>query len=157
MDDAALRTQVRTHGPRLTHWGARVPDVQAATQALAAQGIDRGPVRAATRMTPAGELRWQITVREDGQRLFGGCLPTLIQWGAVHPASTMPDSRVQLQQLTLAHPQADALQAALQAAGLSAQLNDGRLQVQPAPAAELRATLRTPRGTVTLSSSGDAS
>ena len=103
-------------------------------------------------MTPAGELRWKITVRDDGQRLLEGCLPTLIEWGATHPAATMSDSGVQLHQLTLAHPQAPTLEAALRAAGLAAPLKDARLQVLAAPMAELRATLRTPRGPVTLSS-----
>lgn len=153
MDDAALREQVRTHGPRLIHWVARVPDVLAATQALAAQGIDRGAVRPASRATPSGLLQWQITVRDDGQRLFGGCLPTLIQWGTVHPAATMADSGLCLHQLTLAHPQADALQAACRAAGLGALLKDGRLGMETASVAEVRATLLTPRGSVTLSSS----
>ncbi|MFD1712424.1 VOC family protein [Ottowia flava] len=153
MDDAALQAQVRQSGPRLIHWVARVPGVAAASAQLAALGLDRGPVRAATRMTPAGELRWQITVRDDGQRLLDGCLPTLIEWGAAHPAATMPDSGVQLQQLALAHPQAPALEAALRAAGLAAPLKDARLRVDAAPVAELRATLRTPRGLVTLSSS----
>ena len=152
MDDATLQAQVRQLGPRLIHWVARVPDVAAASAQLAALGLDRGPVRAATRMTPAGELRWQITVRDDGQRLLDGCLPTLIEWGATHPAATMPGSGVQLHQLTLAHPQAPALEAALRAAGLAAPLKDARLQVLAAPVAELRATLRTPRGPVTLSS-----
>ena len=154
MDDTALRAQVRAHGPRLIHWVARVPDVQAARQALAAQGIDRGSVRAASRAIPGGLLQWQITVREDGQRLLDGCLPTLIQWGAVHPAATMADSGLGLHQLTLAHPQTDTLESACRAAGLGAWLKDGRLGVEAAPVAALRATLRTPRGSVTLSSAG---
>ena len=37
-----------------------------------------------------------ITVRADGQRLFDGCLPTLIEWGDTHPAATMPESGVTL-------------------------------------------------------------
>ena len=44
--------------------------------------IDRGHVLEASRDTPAGRLAWQITVRDDGQRLFYGALPTLIEWGA---------------------------------------------------------------------------
>jgi hypothetical protein len=31
-------------------------------------------------------------VRPDGQRLVRGALPTLIQWGATHPADHLPDS-----------------------------------------------------------------
>ena len=94
------------HGPQLIHWVARVPDVRAAVAALAALGIDRGEVIQASRATPNGLLQWQITVRADGQRLFDGCLPTLIQWGDTHPAASMPESGVTLLSLSLRHPDA---------------------------------------------------
>lgn len=144
MDDERLRAQVRTHGPQLIHWVARVPDARAAVAALAAQGLARGEVLGASRMTPAGLLQWQIAVRPDGQRLLGGCLPTVIEWGAVHPASTLPASGVALQGLTLCHPQAERLQGALQALGLT------DVRVEPGPAAALQARLQTPRGEVVL-------
>ena len=144
-DDEGLREVVRAHGPRLTHWVARVPDLARATAALATQGIDRGEPLHASRMTPDGLLEWQIGVRPDGQRLFGGCLPTLIQWGAVHPAAGMPVSGLALQALDLRHPDAAGLQQALDAVGL------GGVAAIGAGNAALHATLHTPRGTVTLS------
>jgi hypothetical protein len=98
-------------------------------------------------MTPRGLLEWQIAVRDDGQRLFDGALPTLIQWGAVHPASGMPDSGITLQSLALCHPQADALRAALAGLGLS------HIEVQTGPA-NITAQLETPKGVVTLESKG---
>ena len=49
-------------------------------------GTERGRLLEASRDTPAGRLDWRITVRDDGQRLFYGALPTLIEWGATHPA-----------------------------------------------------------------------
>jgi hypothetical protein len=118
-----------------------------ALAAWAAQGIDRGPALAASRMTPRGLLEWQITVRDDGQRLFDGGLPTLIEWGSAHPAGNMPDAGVTLQSLTVHHPQADALRAAYQAIGLQ-----GVTIKQGTP--NLVATLRTPRGALTLESKG---
>ena len=148
MDDEALRATLRTHGPRLAHWVARVPDVELATTRLAAQGIDRGDVLRASRMTPAGLLEWQITVRPDGRRLMDGCLPTLIEWGAVHPAAGRPPSGLALQALTLRHPRAETLRAALAAAGLEG------VHVVPAPEPAIEARLATPRGSVTLSSAG---
>ena len=39
MDDAALREQVRAHGPRLIHWVARVPDLQEAAARLPPSGV----------------------------------------------------------------------------------------------------------------------
>ena len=146
MDDEVLRTAVRTHGPRLVHWVARVPDVANACAGLAVRGIDRGDVLRASRQTPAGLLEWKIAVRPDGRRLMEGCLPTLIEWGNVHPAAGMPASGLSLQSFSLRHPQADVLRGALGAVGL------GELAVTREDRPALQAVLDTPRGPVTLSS-----
>ncbi|CAN7230174.1 VOC family protein [Acidovorax delafieldii] len=147
MDDANLQGQVAQHGPQLIHWVASVPDVAAACTALSALDIDRGAVITASRPTPHGVLQWQITVRDDGLRLMDGCLPTLIQWGAVHPCDSLPASGVQLEQLALQHPQAATLQAACTAVGVAASV-----LVTQGTAPRLSALLRTPRGPVTLTS-----
>jgi len=145
MDNPALLQRVAQQGPQLIHWVASVPNIAAAVQTLAAQGIDRGPALEASRMTPNGLLQWQITVRDDGQRLFDGCLPTLIQWGSVHPTDSMPHSGVTLQSLQLSHPEAPALQAACRGIGLA------HIPVQPAPA-RITATLQTPKGLIDIHS-----
>lgn len=145
MDDSALQEQLRRDGPRLGHWAARVDDAQAAVARWKAQGIDRGAVIAASRPTPQGLLQWQITVREDGQRLYDGALPTLIQWGAVHPAAAMPASGVTLVSFSLQHPRADALATACRALDLPG------VSAQTGPA-QLRAQLHTPRGLVEICS-----
>ena len=149
MDDPTLRASVARDGPQLIHWVTRVPDIDAAVAALHAQGIDRGEVLAAQRPTPAGPLHWRISVRADGQRLFDGCLPTLIEWGACdtvpHPALSLPASGVRLQAVTLQHPLAEALRAACDAVGLhDIALSRG--------AARLSIHLATPLGPRTLSS-----
>ncbi|WP_296352193.1 VOC family protein [Ramlibacter sp.] len=146
MDHAQVREAVRTGGPRLAHVVAEVPDVEAAVAALRGQGIERGDAIAASRETPRGLLQWRITVRDDGQRLFNGCLPTLIQWGDVHPAAGMEASGLALQSLSVAHPDSAALRAACQAIGLDVVVTEG----PPC----LRAVLDTPRGRVTLESEG---
>ena len=143
LDDETLQARLRTQGPQLAHWVAEVPDLPQALATLSAQGIDRGQVVAASRPTPQGLLRWQISVRDDGQRLLGGCLPTLIQWGDTHPTQGMADQGVALESLALAHPQAGALRQALHAVGL------GGIPVHTGPA-RLQARLRTPRGPVDL-------
>jgi hypothetical protein len=145
MDDPALRERVVQTGPQLVHWVARVPALAAALQAWQQLGIDRGEARAASRPTPGGLLQWQISLRPDGQRLFDGCLPTLIEWGPHHPSTTMADSGLALQSLTLQHPQATLLQAACQAVGLDEVL------ISAGPA-RLIAQLATPRGPLTLHS-----
>lgn len=136
LDDPALRERLRREGPQLIHWVASVPDIDAACARLRALGIERGPVIDASRPTPQGLLRWRITVRDDGQRLFGGALPTLIQWGDTHPADGMTGADLGLQGLTLQHPDAGRLTAALTAIGL-----DG-VAVHTGPAG-LRADLTT--------------
>jgi len=145
LDDADVQARLRRKGPQLAHWVARVDDAQAAVAALKMQGIDRGEVITASRPTPQGLLQWQITVREDGQRLVDGTLPTLIQWGAVHPAAAMPASGVTLLSLDLQHPQADTLASAC----LALDLQD--VPVQPGPA-QLRARLQTPKGMIEICS-----
>lgn len=148
-DDAALRARLAAHGPQLAHWVARTADVHAAVSAWQALGIERGAPLPASRMTPHGLLEWQITVRDDGQRLFDGCLPTLIQWGSQHPAHRIADSALALRSLRLRHPEAAALTRALAAAGV----DSAAVRVE-AGAPALMALLDTPRGPVTLGDDG---
>ena len=154
MDDTALKAAVGM-APRLVHFVASTDDIQAARIALKSQGIDRGPAMPASRHSRKGVLHWQITVREDGQRLFNGALPTLIQWGKegeaeplrLHPRNSLPRSGVSLQSITVTHPTAAKLQAAYNAIGLTG------MSIQEGPA-NLRAMLNTPKGLVTLESGG---
>jgi hypothetical protein len=155
MDDALLQARVSQQGPQLVHFVASVSGVISGVKALAAQGLDRGHALEASRQTANGPLKWRITVRDDGQRLFYGTLPTLIQWGdagedpstATHPLDTMPASGVTLQSLRVSHPQHEKLLAAHTAIGLA-----GVTMTPGAP--NIVATLQTPRGLVTLQSKG---
>ena len=149
LDDEALRATLQRQGPRLIHFAARVPDAAKAVHALAGgtPGIDRGAVIEASRDTPAGRLEWRITVRDDGQRLMYGALPTLIQWGAVHPTDSMPAAPLELVSLAACHPRAELLREAYERIGLAG------VDVQRG-APNLVASLRTPRGLVTLESEG---
>lgn len=145
LDDAVMHARLAQHGPQLVHWVASVPDIGAAVAALKAIGIQRGPVVSASRQTPQGLLQWHVSVRDDGQRLFNGALPTLIQWNGTRPTAHMADSGITLRQLRLRHTGAAGLRAALQAIGL-----DGGPSVNDGPAG-LSAELDTPaRGRVTL-------
>ncbi|NJS36576.1 MAG: VOC family protein [Brachymonas sp.] len=133
--------------PRLVHFVANTGDIRTAGAALHALGIERGPAVKANRMTANGLLEWQITVRDDGQRLFNGVLPTLIEWGQTHPANAMPDSGISLQNLRITHPEASELATAYQAIGLQG------ITIE-AGTPNIIATLQTPRGIVTLESKG---
>lgn len=147
LDSADLQQSLATHGPRLIHGVVNTASAAAGVQALAALGLDRGPLIEASRRTPTGLLAWQITVRDDGQRLFHGTLPTLIEWTGPHPTQSMPASSVTLQSLRASHPQAALLGRAHRAIGWA------QMDVTEG-AANLVATLHTPRGLVTLESQG---
>ena len=144
-DDRTLQDELLRHGPRLAHWVARTDALQSCVSKWLGLGIDRGPALEASRMTPHGLLSWRITVRDDGQRLFDGCLPTLIEWGDVHPARTMAASGLVLEQLHLQHPRADDLHTALTVAELVG-LGES-IKVAKGPYS-LRADLRRPDGTL---------
>jgi hypothetical protein len=154
MDNEALQAAVAIE-PRLVHFVANTADIQTARSALSALDIDRGPALEANRHSRKGLLQWQITVRADGQRLFNGTLPTLIQWGKpdaaeplrLHPRNSLPRSGVTLQSISVTHPDAVALQAAYAAIGLEG------IAIEAGPA-NLSATLQTPKGVVQLHSHG---
>ncbi len=146
-DDPAMQHTLATNGPRLVHFAASTARAEASVRELARMGLDRGEVLATSRMTPQGLLSWKITVREDGQRLLFGTLPTLIEWGDIHPTQSMPPSGVTLQSLRASHPRADTLLEGYKAIGLTG------VEVVSGPP-NLLATLQTPRGLVTLESKG---
>lgn len=154
MDDSALQKTIAQE-PRLMHFVSSTDDIKAARHTLRTQGIERGQIVHASRKSSKGMLHWQITVREDGERLFNGCLPTLIQWGKpdaaeplrLHPRNSLPRSGVTLHSLTVHHPSSAKLQTAMDAVGLTG------VEVVNGPA-NLVATLQTPKGLVQLQSLG---
>ena len=154
MDDAVLQAAVAKE-PHLVHFVANTDDIQAGRAALKAIGIDRGAAVEASRPTRKGRLEWKITVRDDGQRLFNGALPSLIQWGKtnateplrLHPRNTLPRSGVSLQSVVVSSPTPEKLQTAYDAIGLvGVTLSEGD--------ANITVTLKTPKGLVELQSLG---
>ncbi|MCE2856245.1 MAG: VOC family protein [Comamonadaceae bacterium] len=154
LDNKQLQADL-AKSPRLIHFVANTGSIQDARHAWKDQGIDRGPIIHASRKTPKGLLQWQITVRPDGDRLFNGTLPTLIQWGKpeaadpmqLHPRNHLPRSGVSLKSLSVSHPSASKIKAAYDAIML------GNIDVTEGPA-NIVATLQTPKGLVTLESLG---
>jgi len=150
LDNPELQKSISKE-PRLIHFVASTPDIKAARMALRMEGIDRGPAIHAERQTSKGLLHWQISVRADGQRLFDGALPTLIQWGKpdateplrLHPRNTLPRSGVTLQNIDITHPSAEKLQTAYASIGLNG------ISISEGPA-NIKATLKTPKGIVVL-------
>jgi hypothetical protein len=110
--------------------------------ALRALGADPGSPVAAGRATPGGELRWRITLRDDGVPQACGALPSLIQWDGPHPTTAMDAGGVALESLAVG-PLPRDVRACLAVPGLG-----------DAPLAGLRATLLTARGRIVLDSAG---
>lgn len=145
LDDDAVQAALIAHGPQLIHWIASVPQLTVALAQWSRLNIGRGNALTASRPTPEGLLEWEISVRDDGQRLFDGCLPTLIQWGDVHPAASMADSGLQLRRFEVMHPEAATLASAFNAIGL------GGVTVTQGEAL-MQVELMTPKGPVTMRS-----
>lgn len=118
--------------PRLSNWIVRVEDLDAALVMApdgAGQAVD----------LERGAYRWRMAVPADGCLPFDDAFPALIQWrGSLHPAAQLPDLGCRLVRLEIAHPEAEALRAALP-------VSDPRLIVVPGERA-LRATIATPHG-----------
>ncbi len=129
-------------GPRLVTLVARTSALDATLAALRKAGVDGGRTVEASRETPSGLLSWRIAVRDDGAVLYGGAMPTLIEWGPRHPAASMPPSGVTLRSLVLRGlPRAAAEALCLSNIGLD-----------KASGPALEAQLDTPRGLITLES-----
>ncbi|WP_343081212.1 VOC family protein [Ostreiculturibacter nitratireducens] len=119
--------------PRLANWVVRVPDLDAAL-AAAPKGAGR-PVA-----LERGDLRWRMGVTETGRLPFDDAFPAFIEWeGEAHPSARLPDVGCRLTRLTVTHPRAEALRAALP-------LADTRVSIVPGPDAALMAEIATPLG-----------
>ena len=101
LDEPALQARLR-QAPRLLHAVLRTPHIEMLRWGLVNVGVQPGEPMAAERDTPAGLLRWRILLRDDGAIALNGALPTLIEWGAVHPTANLPASPLALRSATVA-------------------------------------------------------
>ena len=118
--------------PRLTNWVVRVDDLEAALRAAPA-GAGRAVALA------RGDFRWRMGVPEDGRLPCDDAYPALIEWqGGLKPQDRLAEAGCRLTRLEVAHPQAQAIGAALG-------LIDPRVFFVTGARA-LRATIATPHG-----------
>lgn len=124
--------------PRLTNWVVR-------TDTMAAD-LEAGPPAWGEPLSLArGDYRWTMAVPPDGILPYDGAYPALIAWQTpLHPTQALPDVGVRLKHLTLQHPQAALLRAALA-------VIDPRVMIRHGAHKSLSATFETPQGECTLS------
>lgn len=151
MDEPWLQAAV-SQSPQLVHLVAQTRSLADALAALAALGEDVGQAVKASRPGPQGELRWQISVRRDGQPQHQGALPTLIEWEGPHPSAAMAPVGLRLDSLSLAGTDPAALGAALAAIGLQGVTHPHGAVGQDLAVPALQARFTTPRGEVLLAS-----
>ena len=95
-----------------------------------------------------GDLTWQITVPKSGKLPLDGFAPAIIDWmGAQTPTERLPDVGCSLEKFVVSHPHAISLRSFL-----SPLHSDPRVDVRGSEVPSFHATLKTPKGTVTLTS-----
>ena len=138
LDDVRMRATL-AEGPRLAHFAVRTHDLAAL---VAAVRYAPGAIHPMAR----GDLRWKITIPDDGHLPGAGLIPTLIEWDASdHPAARLPDVGLRIAALAGEHPDPAPVRAALAALGLS-----DTLKVTYGRHPRLAVMVRTPRGLITL-------
>lgn len=122
------------HGPaRLDKWVCRVDDMDAVLEKL--------PIAGKRVELSRGDLRWAMAVPEDGQLPFDGMFPALIQWhGDLLPGNLLPAGGLELNSLTVCHPEVDQLKALLDPL-----LNSDLVRFEIGPPG-LAAAITTPQG-----------
>jgi hypothetical protein len=132
----------KLEAPRLVTWAVRTNAIDRLLPKAKEAGLELGRVSVGSRRTPEGTLlKWRLT--DPLADRFDGIAPFFIAWGeTAHPAASLLHA-CRLQDLTLQHPQADAVSRALAAIGLDVAVAAGAV-----PA--LSATVATPAGTVVL-------
>ena len=89
--------------PLLSTWVVSTIDI---AEAL----LNAHPSSGSTETITRGELKWQISVPNDGSMPLDGAFPTLIEWPeGEHPAATMVDLGCRLRSLVVEHPDADQI------------------------------------------------
>jgi hypothetical protein len=132
--------------PRLITWAAATNDIAALAKRLTESGTQVFGPRDGSRARPDGKvLKWQsmAVMHESGADLTDP-VPFLIEWApdSVHPSQDSP-SGCTLQSLEFEAPKASAVLEDLRRLGIEA-------VVKEAKAPRLIATLKTPKGSVTL-------
>lgn len=121
--------------PRIGAWLLGTSDITGSFDRAHGQIID---------MT-RGDLKWQITVRGDGQLSYDGAFPQIIEWPQIaHPAGNMGERGCRMKSFEISHPDAPIIQKFI-----AGSLQDDRISVVQGIQG-FKAVLETPDGLRTL-------
>jgi len=124
--------------PRLATWAVAAPNLAPVAAALDAASLGHSGITAGSRRRPDGSLlEWQMLFPDENE---DGLVPFFICWRepAQHPALSLVHA-LDLESLSLAHPESERLQKIFNAIGLNARVEAGE-------APRLGATVRGPLG-----------
>lgn len=120
LDTDALQKRLKTE-PVLVHYVLRTDDMAATLDGIDPEVAKMlGPVKNASR----GDLRWQITLNQDGIPPAGGCIPALIEWQGKPPQYGMKFPGPVFQSLECRHPDPGKFQDWLHMLGAGYLLKD---------------------------------
>jgi hypothetical protein len=133
--------------PRLVGWAAAAVDIDALARKLRDAGFQTSGAREGSRATPDGRvLEWRtLSVSSAFRRDSVDPVPFFIEWGAgtMHPSQDSARG-CELTALEFEHPEAEQVRRVLQRLGIDA-------TVKTSARVRLTATLKTPKGIVSLS------
>jgi Glyoxalase-like domain len=132
--------------PRLVNWAAAASDLDGLAKRASDAGQRVAGPRDGSRVTPAGAtLNWRsLAILNDLASDEVDPIPFFIEWaaGTSHPSQTSPKG-CELQSFAIEHPKPEAILSVLKAVGIDATVTTG-------PSPGLKATIRTPNGTLKL-------
>ena len=137
LDDPNTKAHIAER-PRALCWVVRTNDIDALVKK---SSLDLGEAITVTR----GDLKWRLTVPQDGSLGEGGLIPAFIQWPeGMHPAESQQDLGVKIKKIILTHPKPAILQKQLDMLEISylADVQKGTRS--------LSFELQTPKGLVTI-------
>ena len=89
-----------------------------------------------------GDLKWQISIADDGLMPLDGAFPAFIEWPeGEHPASRMVDLGCRLRSLIVEHPMAEEIENLI-----GNQIDCNLVQIQTGPTKKITAEIETPKG-----------
>ncbi|MGC6517071.1 MAG: VOC family protein [Candidatus Puniceispirillaceae bacterium] len=124
LDEPATKERLAMR-PRALYWVVETDDLD---DVIAKSPIDLGEPLSLSR----GDLRWRLSVPQDGSLPEQGIIPAFIEWShGPHPAQTQADFGIRLKQVKLRHPDPVGMTAIFATLGIDhlAHLEEGPHQI----------------------------